>query len=295
MSHYQHCIKRTTRISSRDSFSANLQLSTRNPAQKKKMFQNHFGFVPLALAIIFIGSCSTSKITKRITGVDATRDQFPFFVQLEMHSAGHTGLAVKFCGGTLISDEWILTSAHCVSQSFRVIVHFGFFKVSNSSDEDRQMRTIMQGDIHVHPRFSAEHFDNDIALLKLSHAIPLTDKIHPVEMAECMIAGDDEDVIAVGALKWSTLKTIPWRDCRKIFPVFLFKDSILCAKSMKNNCVCRSDNGGALLDESNDKMLAITNFANHNICKFGLPLTFTLVKSYYKWISSQTGLPMPNC
>ena len=112
-----------------------------------KMFQAKF----LLLALVATSVTAEYTIESRIVqGHDAARGQFPFYVFLE--SEIPQGLAR--CGGSLISNEWILTSGLCVKSASETKAHLGSLRVRDTKEEGRKIFTIRQEDIHVHPWLS---------------------------------------------------------------------------------------------------------------------------------------------
>lgn len=239
-------------------------------------------------------------------GVQASvRGQYPFYVYLEVHSRTSKGYAIKSCGGSLLSNEWILTSAHCVKRATRIQAHFGTHKFLNILEEGRQIRTIGSNDFYIHPRYSPLHFSNDIALLKIPRPIELSDTIQPAKLGDSDVPFNST-VIAIGngsnnkrdidILKSTKLQTITRKACVRQYPVYMFNDSVLCAKRMKDQryCLGHTDNGAPLIREDDNKLIGINTYSNHIICETRLPKTFTaLTPELYKWISKRTGLQTP--
>lgn len=77
--------------------------------------------------IIAIGS--TFEFEPRIVRGHASRiGQFPYFALLVIQPINHqygNRIVTSRCGATLISDQWLITAAHCLDDARKLIVHLG--------------------------------------------------------------------------------------------------------------------------------------------------------------------------
>lgn len=84
-----------------------------------------------------------------IQGTNATVGQFPFYVYLELKTPEGFGV----CGGSLISENWVVTAAHCLSEASAVDVHLGALKANDLNEEGRFVLEVTKEDLHIHPRY----------------------------------------------------------------------------------------------------------------------------------------------
>lgn len=116
---------------------------------------------------------------KIVGGMDSTKGAYPWQVMF------WTDLRKAFCGGSLLNDQWVLTASHCFKRDDIKIdeVEVRLGKYDQTQDEPDQVITRI-ADVHFHPNFNLNTFDNDIALVQLADRVTFTDYILPVCLGE---------------------------------------------------------------------------------------------------------------
>lgn len=95
-----------------------------------------------------------------------------------------------------------------------------------------------------------------LALIRLPRKIPFSENVQPVKMPSNCDSIEDIEAIAMGhgetkidkfspQLKFATLKTVSLKACRKVFPMLLFRKSVICASNeVRKQSIYYGDSGG---------------------------------------------------
>ena len=186
---------------------------------------------------------------------------------------------VKFgfdCGGALIDDYWVITAAHCISQSANALrsayVRVGaHVHTSNNPADPLLGRRIAIEQVVVHPQYNAQNFKYDLALLKLKKAAiprnndgPDLSKVAPICLSNdktcfdkrtpCVVTGwgvnDAETWERHDTLQEVAVRLMSTDECttHSTYKAYFHPESMLCAGwADGGKDACAGDSGGPLV------------------------------------------------
>jgi secreted trypsin-like serine protease len=132
------------------------------------------------------------KEPKVVGGKPAPPGAFPWQVSLNASRIPDQYKA-HFCGGTVYSESWIVTAAHCVegTAAKNIVVVAGTHKLGSGSGTQRDVARII-----VNKKYDKQKTDNDIALIQLQEPLKLDKDVKAIPL---LTAANEANVLKKGA------------------------------------------------------------------------------------------------
>ncbi|NXJ65262.1 CTRL protease, partial [Rostratula benghalensis] len=223
-----------------------------------------------------------------INGHNAVPGSWPWQVSLQTRSGSH------FCGGSLITEEWVVTAAHCEFNPYAHVVVLGEYDLTSSS-EYLQVKTVSRA--VTYPYWDPKTMHNDITLLKLSSPAQLGPRVSPVCLApanlalptnfQCVTTGWGRISTAsqnmAARLQQVVLPLISQNECSQEWHNMI-TSSMICAGGVGASS-CQGDSGGPLVFQNGNvwTLIGIVSWGNSQ-CNIHTPAVYTRVSQFRNWI-----------
>uniref|UniRef100_A0A673IWW9 Transmembrane protease serine 9-like n=1 Tax=Sinocyclocheilus rhinocerous TaxID=307959 RepID=A0A673IWW9_9TELE len=243
--------------------------------------------------LLSLSVCGRPPLNTRIVGgQDALAGAWPW--QASLHtSSGH------FCGGSLISNEWVLTATSPCNYLKKTKPCHSIYEGVNTNEQSRSVSEII-----THPGYISSTNDNDVALLHLSSPVTFTDYIRPVCLASSNSTFFSRTVSWVTG--WGNIRTVPLpspqtlqevqvpvvgnRQCKCLNKNFAsITDNMICAgllEGLKDSC--QGDSGGPMVSKQGSL------WVQSGVVSFGkdcalpdFPGVYARVSKYQSWINEK--------
>ncbi|XP_017109127.2 serine protease SP24D-like [Drosophila bipectinata] len=248
--------------------------------------------IVLALLSSSVQSAPANGVGRIVGGEDATKGQFPHQISLR-NGGSHS------CGGSILSKNFILTAAHCVTNENangeHIPVDVDRLSIrAGSNDRFSGGQLIQVAEIIVHESYG--DFLNDIALLKLESPLIFSSNIQPIAIATQNTPADADIIISGwGRLKhmgdlprylqYNTLKSISPERCEELIE-FGFEGE-LCLIHEVDNGACNGDSGGPAI--YNNEVVGIAGFVVGG-CGSSYPDGYARVYYFRDWIKQHSDI-----
>ncbi|KAJ8250897.1 hypothetical protein GJAV_G00214510 [Gymnothorax javanicus] len=241
--------------------------------------------------------CGRPRLNTRIVGgTDAPEGSWPW--QASLHKNGS-----HVCGGSLISNKWVLSATHCFlggdnPENWLVYVGRQSQRGPNPNEQSRAVKQII-----THPNFNAI-LDNDIALMELNETVTFSDFILSVCLAangssfnagtNCTVTGFGtlrEDGFLANVLQEVEVPVVGPRRCRCAYGDSEITSNMICAGlEAGGKDSCQGDSGGPMMLKNGSQWIqnGVVSFGA-GCARPGLPGVYARVSEYEAWIKSHIG------
>ncbi|KAI1287413.1 Transmembrane protease serine 9 [Halotydeus destructor] len=243
------------------------------------------------------GQANYAEVKTRIYGGEELepKNKYPWLVSIANEKGNH------ICGGTIISDRYILTAAHCFKDEkgqFNSALNTRVVLGGHDLKKDPK-KVIQPFDVILHDEYvnTGYNIRNDIALIRLADPIVFNSKIRPVCLPPPSMGGPYTNLSVAG---WGQTAKLPVSDipmevfvpevdfdrCQKYHGFRVKKGKVVCAGGLKGKDSCVGDSGGPLMSHVNGTvyLVGVVSFGDScgEVGKYGV---YTKVTQFLDWIA----------
>ncbi|KAJ8918088.1 hypothetical protein NQ315_011545 [Exocentrus adspersus] len=226
-----------------------------------------------------------------VGGVDVDIADYPYQVSVQM-------LSFHYCGGAIISTRWVLSAAHCTDR-LPIPSFFSIRVGSTTRNAGGLVYSVLS--LIIHPEYTREALDYDIALLRVSSDIlatnartivlPTIGKL-PEPNAIATITGWGtltEGGSAPSILQMVQVPIVDQEVCSNAYFPSVVTDRMFCAGLLDvgGQDACQGDSGGPLV--VNGTLVGLVSWGR-GCARPGYPGVYTNLYDLRLWIAINSGI-----
>ncbi|KAG1959615.1 granzyme-like protein [Pimephales promelas] len=218
----------------------------------------------------------------------------PYMASIQLENKHHT------CGGMLIREDYVLTTAHCWNRSagrgnFEVVLG-----AHNIHQDEKSQQRIKVLKYIQHPKYQSDNTEDisyDIMLLKLKNkakvnrfvkVMPLPKKKETTPAnVKCSIAGwgltTPKGVVGSNVMREVTLILQENSKCKESWQQYFNSERMICSVSDGKHAFCQGDSGSPLLCDS--KLQGMAAYTDPESCTSKkYPGLYIKISAFLPWI-----------
>ncbi|XP_030385831.1 transmembrane protease serine 12 [Scaptodrosophila lebanonensis] len=247
-------------------------------------------------------------VSTRIAGGSlATPGMLPYQAGLLLRLANGDGIQ---CGGSLITQRFVLTAAHCVFDAVEGRVFLGATRYADEMDA-AEFYNVTKHDFRIYEDYLGYGGYNDLALIRLPRTgRESRGRVQPIALAlefmqQALLEeqpvstsgwgrlGDKPRSIEEGnLLHYVDVRVLEQERCFCYFlPGLVSEQRHICTDGLGNRGGCEGDSGGPLVYNwrNGSYLIGVITFGSAAGCEVGAPTVYTRVTAYLHWIRRETG------
>ncbi|XP_031777809.1 glandular kallikrein, prostatic-like [Nasonia vitripennis] len=265
-----------------------------------------------------VSSVLGASIDTYVTGgEDAYPGQFPYQVSIEYKLNPIVGEYKHVCGGAIINQNWVVTSAECIT----LIPSIGQIQIKAGKHELKfDSKYVQKSNVAVklvHKDYRGSLINPikpyNIALLKLETPLKFSDRVQPVKLPKPFLLPKGNGLLTGwGSISTGLIPVLPKvlqvanvtilteETCedalRVVAPISTLTDIQFCTGPLsETKTICIGDAGSPLVqlkcdtdaDSQSPVLIGIASWSPYPCGKTGSPTVFTLVSAFVSWIEER--------
>jgi len=248
------------------------------------------------------------QIGRIVGGHEAEQSDWPFIVMIAERARGKTG---QFCGGTIISERWVISAGHCFQGWGAIDPHkyilWAGAETRYKTDDMEQQFFVTEIICHEEFLMSSNTIVNDICLMKTDRALKFNERVSPICMPEeiggpeigqmCKVGGWG-DTMGTGnqfVLNEVSVPIITYDQCQNWYDdefIRIFEEEHLCAGYEQGQLdACQGDSGGPFVchhDVDGEEVAVLQGVVSFGVgcAEARNPGVYTRLTNYLDFVSS---------